>query len=139
MLLESGGPFLGPAEFAQHQRAMREYFGLSVGPPVDLWPQAPRGGGPPRALARGPKSGGSNRPIPYVRYVWPRCSVVRDFSRAVPVAGNGGEVIARMPGFPVAIKRRVANGLLILLGSPLGPALNWRDREALSWLGSVVP
>lgn len=126
VLLESAGGFLDPATFAEHQRSLLEYFDLAVGAPVDLWPTVRTAAG----------EGGAS--IPYLQYLWPRPAMVRDFSRAVPVSASGAEVIGRMPEFPVAVKRPVANGLLVFLGSPLGPALRSGDAEALSWLQSLV-
>jgi hypothetical protein len=72
--------------------------------------------------------------VPYVDFSWPTTAKVRDFSRVVPLARQSGEIIARVDGLPVGLKRTVGNGTLIFLGSPLGPALWARDTEAERWL-----
>jgi hypothetical protein len=110
VLLESEAGFSGVAEFATQQKVLHRSFGITVETPVDLW-------------SRG-------KSIPYVSYEWPHQVMVRDFSRAVPVSGPSDEVIARVGTIPVALKKRVARGTLIFLGSPLGPSLRAGDREA---------
>src|SRR5256885_8822548 len=52
----------------------------------------------------------------------------------VPLRRQAGEVIARVDGLPVALKRSSGRGNLIFLGSPLGPALWAGDAEARRWL-----
>jgi len=140
VLVESGAAFLSPAEFTGHQRMLQRHFDIAVGAPVDLWDVHPADD----ALAAhhpGRRSGnkpGSRASIPYVSYLWPRETQVRDFSRAIPVAASAGEVIAKVGTLPVALKKGIAQGTLIFLGSPLGPALRAGDREALSWLRLVA-
>jgi hypothetical protein len=134
VLLESGAAFLSSDEFEAHQRMLDRFFELSVAPPVDLWSgNLPDGGD--ASLHPRSRPGGS---LPYVRYVWPRETLVRDFSRAVPVLARAADVIGRSPGFPVAVRKRFGSGLLIFLGSPLGPALRAGDPQARSWLRSVA-
>lgn len=86
---------------------------------IDLWADRPHSKG-----------------IPYIDYTWPCAVKVRDFSRIVPV--RSGTVIAAVDDFPVAIKRRAGRGTLIVLGSPLGPALWAGDAEARRWVGAVL-
>jgi hypothetical protein len=139
LLLESGAGFLSPAEFFVHQRILRRYFGVTVLPPSDLWPGkfadnflfSARNGCSEKKL-------NSHKSIPYVNYAWPRDTKVRDFSRVIPVSSKAGDVIGRVGTLPVALKKRVANGTLIFLGSPLGPALFSGDPEARSWLRLVA-
>jgi hypothetical protein len=139
LLLESGAGFLSPAEFSVHQRMLRRYFDVTVLPPSDLWSGkfadnllfSSRYGCPEKKL-------NSHESIPYVNYVWPRYAKVRDFSRVIPVSSGEGDVIGRVGTLPVALKKRVANGTLIFLGSPLGPALFAGDPEARSWLRLVT-
>jgi hypothetical protein len=130
VLLESGAAFTaggGAPEFRAHRDALCDHLGLRVEAPLPLWPR--RAGAP----ARG---------VPYVEYTWPSAAAVRDFSRVVPLARLGddgrGEVIARVDGVPVALRRRVGRGTLLFLGSPLGPALWAGDAEATRWLADVL-
>jgi len=64
--------------------------------------------------------------------------MVRGFTRVIPVSAKLGEVIGWAGSLAVASKRPVGRGMLIFLGSPLGPALRASDPEARSWLQSVV-
>jgi len=140
VLLESGAGFLSPSEFTVHQEMLYRHFDIAVDRPVDLWPgksadDAPlthRPGRRPSEQLDGRES------IPYVNYVWPRETKVRDFSRVIPVSAREGDVIGQVGALPVALKRRTAKGTLIFLGSPLGPALRAGDSEALSWLRLVT-
>ena len=140
LVLESGAGFLSPLETAAHERMLFRCFGLEVEPPVDLWSGR---------LADGGLCAGRNSPhrrktidlrqsIPYVRYVWPRDIMVRDFTRVIPVSAKRREVIGWAGSLAVGSKRPVGKGTLIFLGSPLGPALRAGDPEARSWLHSVV-
>jgi hypothetical protein len=140
VLLESGGGFLSPAEFAAHQRMLHRHFDIAVGPPIDLWPGKSADDAllTDRPGRRPGKTLDSHEPIPYVNYVWPRETKVRDFSRVIPASASTGDVIGKAGALPVAWKKRVAKGTLIFLGSPLGPALRAGDSEALSWLRLVT-
>jgi hypothetical protein len=140
VLLESGAAFLGPGEFAAHQRMLHRCFDLAVESPVDLWSG---NSGDDRLLAHrtGPhqrKNVDGRESVPYVNYIWPRETRVRDFTRVIPVSAKEGDVIGRVGPLPVALKRRWANGTLIFLGSPLGPGLLAADPEARSWLRLVT-
>jgi len=136
VLLESGAGFSSRAEFTAHQRMLDRYFDIAVYPPVSLWPGQPfddalflhrSGRYPGKRLDR-------QESIPYVDYLWPRETKVRDFSRVIPVSARTGDVIGEVGGLPVALKRRMGKGTLIFLGSPMGPALRAGDPEARSWL-----
>ena len=127
LLLESGAGFVSPSEFATQQRMLHRYFGLAVLPPVDLW-----------AGNYAEQEPDTRQFVPYVNYVWPCNTTVRDFSRVVPVSAEMGDVIARVGTLPVALKRNMASGTLIFLGSLLGPALRAGDPEARSWLRLVA-
>ena len=124
VVLESGAGFRSPAETAAHQRMLLRCFALEVEPPVDLWSAG--------------KTNDGRQSIPYVRYVWPREMLVRDFTRVIPVSAKRGEVIGWARSLAVGSQRPVGKGTLIFLGSPLGPALRAGDLEARSWLRSVV-
>lgn len=118
LLLECGAGFSDAAELAAQRETLQRFFGITVQAPVDLW-------------SRG-------EPVPYVNYEWPRRVMVRDFSRAVPVSGRSGEVIARIGAIPVGLKKRAGNGTLVFLGSPLGPSLRAGDLDAHLWLLSFA-
>jgi hypothetical protein len=114
VLLESGAGFAGESRFRAHRDAVQNGWQVRI--------ERPR-----------PKS----RDIPYIDYVWPYATKIRDFSRVVPLAVQPGEIIARADGHPVALTRRVERGTLIYLGSPLGPALWAGDAEARQWLSRL--
>jgi hypothetical protein len=140
VLLESGAGFLNPREFYVHQSTLRRYFGIEIGTPVDLWVEH-SGDDALRSCRSGRLVSTKNNvhaADPYVNYVWPRAIKVRDFSRAIPVSANGAEVIGKVGKLAVALKKQSAKGTLIFLGSPLGPALQAGDAEALAWLRSVT-
>jgi hypothetical protein len=140
LLLESGASFLSPSEFTTHRNMLNRYFDIAIDPPVDLWPAESADNAfythrPGRHLR---KNLDSREPVPYVNYLWPRETKVRDFSRVIPVSARVGDVIGKIGALPVALKRRVASGTLIFLGSPMGPALRAGDIEARSWLRLVT-
>ena len=116
VIIESGAGFATDREFRAHRVVLRDYLQVHIEEPVDLWPD------------------NSSQRIPYVDYTWPRPAKVRDFRRVVPLGRQAGEVIARVDGLPVALKRSSGRGNLIFLGSPLGPALWAGDAEARRWL-----
>ena len=116
VIFESGAGFAADREFRTHRVVLRDYLQVQIEEPVDLWPD------------------NSSQRIPYVDYTWPRPAKVRDFSRVVPLGRQAGEVIARVDGLPVALKRSSGRGRLIFLGSPLGAALWAGDAEARRWL-----
>ena len=114
VVFESGGGFLRREEFAVHRRMLSDVFGLMVDSPVDLWSR--------------------EEAVPYVTYSWPRATMVRDFSRVVPVVAPGSEVVGRVGELAVASRKPVGRGHLIFIGSPMGPALRARDPECRQWL-----
>jgi hypothetical protein len=141
VLLESGAGFLSPAEFTTHQKMLHRYFNIEVSSPVDLWPGEPADDALlSRRPAPRPRKGKLDRLefVPYVNYSWPHETNVRDFSRAIPVSMREGDVIGKAGALPVALKRHTVGGMLIFLGSPLGPALLAGDPQARSWLRSVT-
>jgi hypothetical protein len=140
LLLESGAGFLCASEFTAHQKMLSRYFGITIGSPIELWPAAPADDGQAshRPGQRSRTKPQSRESVPYVNYLWPQETSVRDFSRLIPVLPGEGNVIGKLGALPVALKRRVAKGTLIFLGSPMGPALRAGDPEALSWLWSVT-
>ncbi|HEX5483649.1 MAG TPA: hypothetical protein VFZ08_13585 [Terriglobia bacterium] len=117
VLVESGGIFLSGADFRRQKSLAQAQFGFALLPPVKLWESSESG-------------------IPYVDFTWPVPARVRDFSRAIPLAGTGAP-IAHLEGNAVALQRRLGAGTLVFLGSPLGPHLLAGDRDAQRWLGAV--
>ncbi|HXJ93974.1 MAG TPA: hypothetical protein VMT20_14080 [Terriglobia bacterium] len=115
VLYESGAAYAESAAFDAEQRLLRNYFGLSVQAPQELWPA--------KADAARP---------PYVRYHWPSQVMIRDFSRAIAVSGEAvsSSHIAHIGTAAVACYRPVGKGVFIFLGSPLGPHLGFGDAEA---------
>jgi hypothetical protein len=140
VLLESGAAFLSPSEFTAHQEMLFHYFDIEVGTPVDLWSRQSAEDALFRHRPQRQPSKKLNSPesIPYVTYSWPRQTSVRDFSRVLPVSAKAGDVIGRVGVLPIALKTRTSGGMLIFLGSPLGPALRAGDPQARSWLLSVT-
>src|SRR5438094_7779728 len=112
VILESGAGFAADREFRAHRVVLRDYLQVHIEEPVELWPE------------------NSSQRIPYVDYTCPRPAKVRDFSRVVPLGRQTGEVIARVEGLPVGLRRASGRVRLIFLGSPLGPALWAGDAEA---------
>ncbi len=121
VILESGAGFAGGRDFRAHRVVLRDYLQVRIEAPVQLWSG--------RASSQG---------IPYVDYTWPRPAKVRDFSCVVPLGRQAGEVIAWVDDLPVALKRQSGRGRLIVLGSPLGPALWAGDAEARRWLFDCI-
>ena len=120
VLLESGAGFASARDCSTQRAVLRDTFQVQVESPIDLWPKA------------------NGSAIPYVDFTWPVAARVRDFSRVMPLASGAGEIIAHVNGLPVALKRRSGPGTLIVLGSPLGPALWAGDAEARQWLRAVL-
>ena len=123
VVLESGAGFAADRDFRAHRAVLRDQLGVHVEAPIRFW---------------SPPTG--SRAIPYIDYTWPSAAKVRDFSRVVPLGRrrDGAEIIARVDGLPVGLRRRIGPGELIFLGSPLGPALWVGDLEARRWLCDVV-
>lgn len=120
LILESGATFAAPEspEYRAHRDALRELLGVRVGPPRPLVREGPR--------------------VPFVEFRWPSPTLIRDFSAIVPVDAHDGERIARVEETTVALARRRGRGMLIFLGSPIGPALWAGDAEARRWLREVL-
>lgn len=117
LLLESGLAFTKPAAVAGQRSLLLEAFGVSFHAPVTL---------------------DLSCRVPYVDLFWPRPAKIRDFSRLVPISAPDAQVIGQHRQWPIALKRELGKGTLIMLGSPLGPALWTGDREAKSWLRALT-
>src|SRR5438477_1157038 len=71
VLLESGAGFAGESRFRAHRDAVQNGLQLRI--------ERPRR---------------KSRDIPYIDYVWPYATKIRDFSRVVPLPAQPGEIIA---------------------------------------------
>jgi len=120
VVIESGAGFGSPSTFCQHRHSLCEGLQILVAPPIDLWADRSHG------------------QAPYIDFTWPRRAKIRDFSRVVPPAEQPGEIIAWAGDIAVAFRRRVGDGTLIYLGSPVGPALWAGDVAARRWLYAVA-
>jgi hypothetical protein len=142
---ETGAAFLEPRAFAEQEDLAREYFGIPIGRPVDVWSQSvqrkstppARNNSEPNRSARSVRAIGHER-VPYIAYRWPREVHVRDFSRVIPVSAATGNAIAHWGELPVAWSKRVGAGTLVFVGSPIGPALRAGDSDAHFLLRSIV-
>lgn len=72
--------------------------------------------------------------FPYVEYSWPLRIKIREFSPVKLRPASGDEIIATFAGAPVGLRRRAGRGMLITLGSPLGPVFLSGDPDARRWL-----
>ena len=144
VIYESGAAFANGAEFRNEQRLLKTHLEMGLQAPVDLWDDTTY------------QASGQPAPLPYIHYHWPARTMVRDFSRALPVycCGDGrlevtlrqklaydferNRSIAYIRGFPVARRSRLGQGNFIFLGSPLGPHLYSGDGEAQALLQAVL-
>lgn len=115
VVYETGAAFAHPSRFGRHADMLMDALGIQIAPPVALWP----------------------RRTPYVDFTWPAAIKVRDFSRLVPLESRYGEAIATADGFIAGIRSTVGGGTLVVLGTPLGPALLAGDEQAERWLRSL--
>jgi hypothetical protein len=72
--------------------------------------------------------------FPYVEYFWPVRVKIREFAPVELTPVPGEEIIATFGGAPVGLRRRAGRGMLITLGSPLGPVFLTGDPDAPRWL-----
>jgi len=121
VLWESGLAFADHAVWNAQQRLLQSHLDLMIQPPVRLWSAA-----------------GRHRSLPYVDYLWPLTTKVRDFSRVLPLSAPEWDVIAQMQSMTVGVRRKIGKGTITFLGSPLGPALRAGDQQARQWLGEVL-
>jgi hypothetical protein len=75
---------------------------------------------------------------PYVEYSWPVRAMIREFGAVSLRPAPGDEIIGALAKQPVALRRRVARGTLVILGSSLGPVLLTGDPDARRWLDAVL-
>ena len=76
--------------------------------------------------------------FPYVEYLWPVKVKIREFSPVELTPAAGEEIIATLAGTPVGLRRTAGRGVLITLGSPLGPVFLTGDPDAPRWLEAAV-
>ena len=157
VVYESGAAYASPEAFRIEQHLLRAYFGMIIEAPMDLWPGAPSGAAI-LAAAEGGERLSEPPPTtpPYVHYDWPSTTIVRDFSRAIPLSSAMmafsrdahrafepaqapcHRPIARIGDVPVCCRLRLGDGQFVFLGSPLGPHLASGDREAQALLQSFL-
>jgi hypothetical protein len=121
VLLELGLAFAEATILSAQRRLFKSRFDLSIEPPVQLWSTAL-----------------PYRCVPYVDYLWPKATKVRDFSRVVPFSAQAWKKIAQVQDMTVGVRRKMGRGSMTVLGSPLGPALWAGDQQARQWLGAVL-
>jgi hypothetical protein len=157
VVYESGAAYASPETFRIEQHLLRTYFGVIIKTPMDLWPGAPSGAAILAAAEGGERLNGPPATTPpYVHYDWPSTTIVRDFSRAIPLSyaamgfsreahrpaesaeGPYHRPIARINNVPVCCRLRLGYGQFVFLGSPLGPHLASGDREAQALLQSLL-
>jgi hypothetical protein len=138
VLLESAAGFCDSQAFAAHQQILSRYFDLTLEPPVHLWSFNGARHTASRSSHRITEVS-STQHTPYIDYVWPAKLSVRDFSRVIPVSAEPSHVIAYAGHRPIAVRKSVARGTLIFLGSPLGPGLRAGEPQAHAWLQLVLP
>jgi hypothetical protein len=140
VVIESGAIFQDGPEFEDHRRLLRDDFSVGTEVPVALCEDQPQ-----KQISIGVRGAGEfKRPgglplevLPYIDFLWPIQVKIRDFSRAIPVSVEGGEVVA-ISGFSVAVRKCMGRGSVVFLGSPAGPSILAADSEARNWLYAVL-
>jgi hypothetical protein len=75
--------------------------------------------------------------FPYVDYHWPVPAKIREFAPFKLTPAPEDEIIATFLGQPVGLRRRVGDGTLVTLGSPLGPLFLAGDPDAARWFEAL--
>ena len=75
--------------------------------------------------------------FPYVEYFWPVRAKIREFFAVKLTPAPGEEVIATLAGVPVGLRRKAGRGMIITLGSALGPVFLTGDPDARRWLEGI--
>jgi hypothetical protein len=121
VIFESGASFASHDEVLRQCMMWRQAFGIDadLSPSAPVWP-----------------AGGS---VDYVRYHWPADARIRCFGQFFPIHSSGSERIAVYRGRPVAVRKRIGRGLLLFLGSPLGPMLAAEDYQAAELAAGMIP
>jgi len=76
--------------------------------------------------------------FPYVDYHWPVRAKIREFAPSKLTPAPEDEIIATFLGQPVGLRRRVGEGTLVTLGSPLGPLFLSGDSDAARWFNALA-
>ena len=76
--------------------------------------------------------------FPYIEYGWPIKTKIREFAAAALKPGPGDQVIGTFAQQPVALRRRAGRGMLVTLGSALGPIILSGDPDARAWLAAFL-
>lgn len=76
--------------------------------------------------------------FPYVDYHWPVQAKIREFTPFQLTPAPQDQIIATFLGHPVGLRRRVDDGTLVTLGSPLGPLFLSGDVDAARWLAALA-
>lgn len=121
VILEAAAAFVDSREawLAEHL-VLGEHMDVPIMGPEDLW------------RWRRPE-------LPYLHFEWPIRASVRDFSVLTPLGIRRKEAIAIVHGaHAAAMARRVGEGRLVVLGSPLGATLRAEDREAHRWFAAML-
>ena len=120
VLVETAAAFLCAEEWNRQALHVENHLGLRLHPARSLWSE-----------------GRDRAAIPYVELAWPAAVRVRDYSRVIGVSGGEGVPLAAVEGLPCGARKRIGAGTLLFLGSPVGPHLRAKDREALHWFRSL--
>jgi hypothetical protein len=75
--------------------------------------------------------------FPYVDYHWPVQAKIREFAPTKLTPAPEDQIIATFLGHPVGLRRRVGDGTLVTLGSPLGPLFLSGDFDAARWFDAL--
>jgi hypothetical protein len=143
VLIESGALFHDDPLFESHRRMLHSHFAIRAQAPVDLWTRPVSMPFSEYCLSKDSTSIRSSSSdlssLPFVDFLWPFKTKIRDFSRAVPVFSENGEVVAVSPdGISIAVRQTLGRGSIVFLGTPVGPSMLAGDREAHRWLRAVV-
>jgi len=75
--------------------------------------------------------------FPYVDYHWPMQAKIREFAPTKLTPAPEDEIIATFLGHPVGLRRKVGDGTLVTLGSPLGPLFLSGDADGARWFDAL--
>ena len=75
--------------------------------------------------------------FPYIDCMWPVKVKIREFAPVWLEPARGDDIIATFAGRPVALRRMVGRGMLVKLGSALGPIFLTGDPDARRWLDGL--
>jgi hypothetical protein len=108
LLLEAGVCFSCSSDAASQAVLVQKVFGILPLPPIVI---------------------GREAVTHYVDFSWPASQLVRAFHAVVPVAPGDHQVIARFQGYEACVRKPIAKGGIVYLGTMLGPGLLAGERE----------